>query len=334
MKISRRTFLRLAATGVPALAGVPDFTCRAALAQLGRVAAKSVEIRKEPDPESPILETLSKDTLIRIRRRVEAENPCGNPFWLQVEDGYIHSGDVQPVSFHPQIPAASIDQTTPAEVSVPVTQSYRTLTPEPEPLYRLYYKSIHWVKAVQVGEDETVWYVMRDTRLGLDYYAAGEDLRLISSDAFAPLNTDVEPWKKRMEIRLADQSLTAYEEKEIVFETNVSAGIPGVKETATPQGTFHIQIKVASTHMGNGRITADPLAYELPGVPWVSYFEIERGVALHGAYWHNDFGRARSHGCVNLRPEDALWLYRWTNPAAEKAEIKGTGGYGTRVIIR
>jgi hypothetical protein len=279
------------------------------------------------------LDILSKDTLIRIRRKVEGENPDGNPFWLQVEAGFIHSGDIQPVSFHPQVPRTDIDRTMPAEISVPVSQSYRRLDPRPEPLYRLYYRSVHWVKGVRVGKDGTVWYVMRDPRLGLDYYAAGADLRLITPDAFTPIHPDVEPWTKRIEIRLADQRLTAYEDKEIVFETNVSAGIPGVGQTDTPRGTFHVQVKVANAHMGNGRITADPLAYELPGVPWVSYFELQRGVALHGAFWHNDFGRARSHGCVNLRPEDALWLYRWTNPAAEQADIRGIGGYGTRVII-
>ncbi len=53
--------------------------------------------------------------------------------------------------------------------------------------------------------------------------------------------------------------------------------------------------------------------YDLPGVPWVSFF-IETGIALHGTYWHNDYGRPRSRSCVNLTPGDAKFIYRWTRP--------------------
>ncbi|MBI3176443.1 MAG: L,D-transpeptidase [Chloroflexi bacterium] len=53
--------------------------------------------------------------------------------------------------------------------------------------------------------------------------------------------------------------------------------------------------------------------YDLPGVPWVSYFA-GNGAALHGTYWHNDFGTPKSAGCINLRPQDARWLFRWTLP--------------------
>jgi lipoprotein-anchoring transpeptidase ErfK/SrfK len=66
--------------------------------------------------------------------------------------------------------------------------------------------------------------------------------------------------------------------------------------------------------MGNGELTSDPEAYELPGVPWVSYFH-KTGVAFHGTYWHDNFGRMMSHGCVNMRPDEAKWLFRWTMPS-------------------
>jgi len=332
--ISRRSFLQLAAAGVPTLAGLPDASFLSPVLPLGRVAAKSVEVRAEPDLESPLVLTLPKDTLVQFLRTVEAKLPSGNPRWLQVEEGFIHSGDIQPVNFHPQIPAWSITNTTPAEVCVPITQSYRMIAPAEEILYRLYYKSVHWVKAVQIGERNKVWYVLHDPQLGLEYFAPGEHLRLLTPERFAPLDTEADPWKKWIEIQLAAQSLTAYKDNEVVRTAKISSGLHGGKDTATPTGTFHIQIKVAGVHMGNGQITADPLAYELPGVPWVGYFELEHGVALHGAYWHNDFGRPRSHGCINLRPEDALWLYRWTAPAAAEARIKGTGGFGTRIVIR
>jgi hypothetical protein len=65
--------------------------------------------------------------------------------------------------------------------------------------------------------------------------------------------------------------------------------------------------------MGYGALTDDIFAYELPGVPWTMLFHKD-GYALHGAYWHNNFGTRMSHGCVNMRYADAQWLFRWTSP--------------------
>ena len=331
--ISRRSFLQIAAAGIPAFSGAPGLFSAMPTLPIGRVAAKSVSVHSEPDAGSPQVFVLPKDTLIQILRTVDAKEPKGNPRWLYVEAGYIHSGDIQPVDFRPQIPVWSISEITPAEVSIPITQSYRRVAPAEEILYRLYYKSVHWVKAVEIGERNEVWYVLRDPYLQLDYYAPGEHLRLLSPAGFAPLNNDIDPWKKWIEVRLSTQTLTAFHDNEAVREVKASCGIGG-KDSTTPTGSFNVQIKMAGVHMGNGQLTSDPLAYELPGVPWVGYFEIEHGVALHGAYWHNDFGRPRSHGCVNLRPDDALWLYRWTTPPAAEARIKGTSGLGTRIVIR
>jgi lipoprotein-anchoring transpeptidase ErfK/SrfK len=67
--------------------------------------------------------------------------------------------------------------------------------------------------------------------------------------------------------------------------------------------------------------------YDLPGIPWVSYIT-ESGISFHGTYWHNDFGRPRSHGCMNLPSDAARWIYRWTNPTVpydEKWMYKLTG---------
>jgi lipoprotein-anchoring transpeptidase ErfK/SrfK len=101
--------------------------------------------------------------------------------------------------------------------------------------------------------------------------------------------------------------------------------------TDTPTGRFRVLTKMPCRHMGNGKLTSDPLAYELPGVPWTMIFH-EWGVALHGAYWHDNFGTRMSHGCVNLRPADALWLFRWTDPVYVPGEW-ATQGRGTWIEI-
>lgn len=103
-----------------------------------------------------------------------------------------------------------------------------------------------------------------------------------------------------IDINLSNQSLTAFEGNTPVFNTLVSTG----STFPTPVGTYHIQYKVRSQRMtGPG--------YDLPNVPWVMYFT-NRGHAIHGAYWHNNFGHPMSHGCVNMRPSEAEWLYNFT----------------------
>ena len=72
--------------------------------------------------------------------------------------------------------------------------------------------------------------------------------------------------------------------------------------------------------------------YDLPGVPWVSYFT-EPGIAFHGAYWHNRFGTPMSHGCINMRPDAAKWIYRWTLPAVPPNQFLLESQNGTQVEI-
>lgn len=109
-------------------------------------------------------------------------------------------------------------------------------------------------------------------------------------------------------VDLSDQTLVAYEGDRPVFATLVSSGREGF---ATPAGTFRIQSKHISTTMDDPE--AGDEAYSIEDVPWTMYFE--GSFALHAAFWHDQFGRVRSHGCVNLAPADARWLFQWTSPA-------------------
>jgi len=104
---------------------------------------------------------------------------------------------------------------------------------------------------------------------------------------------------KWIDVNLSAQSLIAYDGQTAVFNARVSTGI---WRYPTVVGTFQVYVKYASTRMvGPG--------YNLPNVPWTMYFY--RGYALHGTYWHNNFGTPMSHGCVNLSIPDAQWLYNW-----------------------
>jgi lipoprotein-anchoring transpeptidase ErfK/SrfK len=77
----------------------------------------------------------------------------------------------------------------------------------------------------------------------------------------------------------------------------------------------------------------DASIFDLPGVPWDTYIT-ESGIAIHGTFWHNDFGAPHSHGCINLPPDAARWVYRWTSPAVPPGEkVLLAPGSGTRVTI-
>jgi lipoprotein-anchoring transpeptidase ErfK/SrfK len=102
-----------------------------------------------------------------------------------------------------------------------------------------------------------------------------------------------------IDVDLTRQVLTAYQGDEVARTTLVSTG---KEKTPTPTGLFHIHTKLRYDDMRGSD-------YFLPNVPYVMYFY--KGYALHGTYWHTDFGQTASHGCINLPTPEAEWLYNW-----------------------
>jgi lipoprotein-anchoring transpeptidase ErfK/SrfK len=119
--------------------------------------------------------------------------------------------------------------------------------------------------------------------------------------------SEVPPGARWIHVDLEEQTLVAYEADRPVFATMVSTGRAGFE---TPTGTFRIQSKHVSTTMDDPNAGAE--SYSIEDVPWTMYFE--GSYALHGAFWHDRFGRPRSHGCVNLAPADARWVFQWSTP--------------------
>ena len=107
-----------------------------------------------------------------------------------------------------------------------------------------------------------------------------------------------------VDIDLFEQTLAAYVGDRMVYATLVSSGLPGWN---TPPGLSQVWHKVEAGKMSGADQRPD--YYFLEDVPWTLYFN--RDVALHGAYWHDSFGYRHSHGCVNLAPQDARWLFEW-----------------------
>ena len=138
--------------------------------------------------------------------------------------------------------------------------------------------------------------------------------------------------EKWIDINLTDQTLTAYVGETPVRTFVISSGGPG-HETVT--GSFRIWAKVSIQDMSGGSRAAGTYYY-VEDVPWVQYFYAD--YSIHGADWHNDFGWPVSHGCVNMRVEEARWLFEWAEPHLDAKTIENgtwvfTGSEGTRVEV-
>jgi lipoprotein-anchoring transpeptidase ErfK/SrfK len=139
-----------------------------------------------------------------------------------------------------------------------------------------------------------------------------------------------------IDVDLATQTLVAYEGTRPVYATLVSTGRgPKGTDSATPPGVHRIWVKIFTSDMASADPDDPDANYSLQEVPYVQFFD--RAVALHGTYWHHDFGRVHSHGCVNLAPIDAHWLFDFTAPRLPPgwaAAYPTTTDEGTLVRVR
>jgi lipoprotein-anchoring transpeptidase ErfK/SrfK len=135
---------------------------------------------------------------------------------------------------------------------------------------------------------------------------------------------------KWIEVDLTNQKLRAWEGNKLVYEFPVSTG---KKQwgTDTPPGVYRIWYKTRYTLMQGG---SGSTYYYLPNVPCTQFFY--KGFGLHGTYWHNNFGHPMSHGCVNMKTEDACTIFPWTSPPIEgnQTTARPTAEVlGTRVVV-
>jgi len=151
-----------------------------------------------------------------------------------------------------------------------------------------------------------------------------------------PPPKDLAPNEKWIDVNLKTQTLVAYEGEKAVYATVVSSGKKSeIKEKnhETKPGTFRIREKHIAATMDGDVATDGP--YSIEDVPWIMYFN--QSIALHGAFWHSNFGHQKSHGCVNLSPLDARAMFAWTDPPLPDGwhGVMATPERpGTRVIVR
>ena len=330
--ISRRQLLRLTVFSLGALAFRHSllFTPRVQFPQaekLGRVNVGMVEAKSKPDTDSETVAKVYEDTVVPWIREVVGRQPLrDNQRWVETPQGFIWTPYLQPGKNRPNIPVAELPATSLgsgmwAEVTIPFVDL--VLANPPARSYwlknatapRLYYSQVLWIDQVKTDEQGQVWYRVNE-RFGYGdlLWATAEAFRPLTTEEMEPIHPEVE--EKLVVVNISRQTLSCFEGKDEIYNTRVSTGVMNniegtpTDKWSTPLGTRAIWRKMVSVHMSGGTTGG---GYDLPGVSWTTFFE-GNGVAIHSTFWHNNFGEPMSHGCVNATPEDAKWVFSWTNP--------------------
>ncbi len=338
--ISRRSLLSLTAKGAGALtlAQIPVYNAFAGTSAVaaplpfGRVAVWGYALREKPSFDATVVKYFDYDEIIPLLEQVTGD-PLGahkNAVWFRTDGGFVHSAWMQPVDNRPNEvqPKETAKAKFWSEVSVPVSEAHY----RPGSTYyshRLYYGTVYRVIDAVQDDDASWWYRVAEGVNGGGYVKA-QHLRRISPEEIAPISPNVE--NKRIEVDLPTSILTAFEGDTAVFHAPIASGTRKTGQF-TPGGEHRILYKAPTAHMSGDLGTED--GYDLPGVAFCSFFTAQ-GVAIHGTYWHYDWGARRSHGCVNASNDTARWVWRWSNPIAPYE----SGWYfpkewnsGTKVII-
>jgi len=236
---------------------------------------------------------------------VDGEVEYDGELWAKINEGeFVHADALVPAS-----PSRFQGVYLTEQPPYPFGWVNRTVYPSPapraapdrdDPYYR--YQIVTIYARQLLGPDE-LWYLIAP-----DQWVEQSYLSVVTADPPPP---GVGPGEQWIEIDLFEQTLAAYEGERMVYATLISSGRSG--PTWTESGLFRIWYKTRAGKMSNPDAEdGDPDWYFLEDVPWSMYFN--GPAALHTAYWHDAFSFTRSHGCVNVAPRDAEWLFNWTKP--------------------
>lgn len=361
-KIARRDFLKLASLSLGSIAlrpwirllELPEFPVAD---RLGRVCVGMVELKARPDPDSQTVGAQYEDAVLPWIREIVGQKPAyifSNQHWVETPEGFIYGPYVQPVYNEPNqpvdnLPNSSLKPGMWAEVTIPYVEAVLENKPSSNswvkfkledglPL-RLYYKQVFWVDRIKTdNQGRKIYRINPNYYGGVDVlWAAAEAFRPIKGEELEPINPNTA--NKRVEVDVNHQTLSCFEGKSEVYFCRVSTGAKYdmygnvVDKWETPEGLHSMTRKYISLQMSGGTTGA---GYDLPGIGWSSIFATG-GVAIHSTFWHNNYGDPVSHGCVNCRPEDAKWIFRWSLPSVAydpgMVDVTVTGEDSTEVQV-
>ncbi|MBV6397392.1 MAG: hypothetical protein HFACDABA_03006 [Anaerolineales bacterium] len=315
---------------------------------IGRVVTRDVSLRSSPTNDSlqnNILRPVQPDELFVWGREVVGRVTGGlsNQRYVETPEGYIYGSMLQPTKNIPNAPITQMPAGQTgfwAEVTVPYVElAHDGVIASPwlkdNIAYnfppRLYYGQVVWMDQIRQNNN-FVEYRWNEDAYGKGYgygaygeffWADGAAFKILTEEDVAAISPEVDSKEKSISVNLDYQTLSCFEGKREVFFCRTSTGISidpvtGLRggELATPVGNLLTHWKIISKNMTAGDSQA---GYSTPAVPWCTFVSGE-GVAVHGAFWHNAFGEKWSHGCINVRPEDAKWIFRWTTPHVSLAQ--------------
>ncbi len=331
--LSRRDFLKAGVLTAGALA-LPNFSLNHIYkpqtfpdgANLGRICVGDIgawtEVKSEPNMSAPTVTRIYRDEVVEIKHEVIASGLDLNRInqrWVETPLGYIYSPYVQPVKNKLNKPLTKLPVNEQGqsgmwiEISVPIIGLELTRSPESFWLKdtlvpKLYYSQIFWVSDIRQNNGKTEYLLTQLYGAAPDtFWVDATACRPITKEETSPIRPDVT--NKVIRIDLDYQTLSCYEGKNEVYYCDISSGGKPEGVWITPVGENIIWRKLVSIHMSASGLWA----FDTPGIGWVTLFD-SHGAAIHSAYWHNNFSTAISHGCVNCRPDDAQFIFRWTNP--------------------
>jgi hypothetical protein len=315
---------------------------------IGRIVTGDVTLRNRPTND-PGLNTeiakLAPDDLVEWWREVVGNVVGGlsNQTYLETTQGFIYSSMVQPTRNRPNTPITEMPAGQPgfwAEVTVPyIDLAHEGVIASPwlkdNILYnfppRLYYSQVVWIDQIRQNNGFVEYRWNEDANghgygyggYGEFFWGDGAGFKVLTEDDVSPISPNIDPKEKSIVVNLDYQTLSCLEGKKEVYFCRTSTGkafdpITGLRsdKLATPVGNLITHWKIISKNMTAGDSQA---GYSTPAVPWCTFVSGE-GVAIHGAFWHNAFGEKWSHGCINVKPQDAKWIFRWTTPHISLAQ--------------
>ncbi len=291
-----------------------------------------INLRSRPSADSEIIASLYEDTVFKWNREIIGEAPAGlvSKRWVETPEGYVYAPSVQPVAYQPNSVMEKLPDTIAgpgmwAEVTVPYVDLIQDNPPARSPWLmevdhpRLYYSQVVWIDGNQIDSSGRAFYRINELygNPGDIFWARAEGFRQITQEETQPISPEEE--NKRIIVDINHQSLSCYEDQREVYFCRISSGArfnaagETVDAWSTPPGPHPIFRKLFSIHMSGD---ASGAGWDTPGIGWTSFFA-QGGVAIHSTFWHNNFGVPVSHGCVNARPEDAKWIFRWAQPVVD-----------------
>jgi hypothetical protein len=318
----------------------------------GRVhGAAWLRVFREPRASSGSVRTIYTGNVIPLYQSVHGEPydaKAWSDVWFETKDGYVHSAYVVPCHEIFNEPEDDIGKGFWGELTVPASWQHKFPKLDSNYYdfyhYRGFWQQVYKVVERAVDDQGLVWYRVDDDlentppRVRKAWILA-QHIRRIHPDEFKPISPDAKD--KRIEITLDKQMLTCFEGNTVVFKTRIASGTSivgddgSLHDFTTPYGDYKVERKRPARRMRGGTEESGT-AYDVNAVPWITYF-VGTGAAIHGAYWHNNFGSPRSHGCINVTPDAGKWVYRWTQPyVTDLDEYRWTekGEAATPVLIR